>query len=219
MIAHIVSSNSIFLGEGKNNLLEEFGKDYGVYFSILSCIARGRNTRSEIEDIVGREIGGYLTNLETEYELIAKRQPLFEKSRTKNVRYELVDVFYSFWFRFIFKYSYVLEIENYSKLREIIGRDYNTFSGLMLERYFHRKAVESGEYTRLGRWWDRKGENEIDLIAEDELSEEVTFFEIKRQKSEISLTELERKAGIFLSATRPFKNARVSYKGLSMQDM
>lgn len=219
MIAHIVSPNSIFLGEGKNNLIEEFGKDYGVYFSILSCIARGRNTRSEIEDIVGREIGGYLTNLETEYELIAKRQPLFEKSRTKNVRYELVDVFYSFWFRFIFKYSYVLEIENYSKLREIIGRDYNTFSGLMLERYFHRKAVESGEYTRLGRWWDRKGENEIDLIAEDELSEEVTFFEIKRQKSEISLTELERKAGIFLSATRQFKNARVSYKGLSMQDM
>jgi len=26
----------------------------------------------------------------------------------------------------------------------------------MLERYFHRVAMESEEYTRLGRWWDRK---------------------------------------------------------------
>ena len=43
-------------------------------------------------------------------------------------------------------------------------RDYNTFSGLMLERYFHRVAMESGEFTRIGRWCDRKGENEIDMI-------------------------------------------------------
>ena len=38
--------------------------------------------------------------------------------------------FYSFWFRFIFKYSYIIEIENYAKLQEIIGRDYSTFSEL-----------------------------------------------------------------------------------------
>ena len=116
MIRHIVSPNSTFLNEGKNNLIEEFGKDYGIYFSILSCIARGKNTRSEIEDVIGKEVGGYLTNLADEYELISKRQPLFEKSANKNVRYELNDVFYSFWFRFIFKYSYVIEIENYVKL-------------------------------------------------------------------------------------------------------
>ena len=90
-------------------------------------------------------------------------------------------MFYSFWFRFIFKYSYIIEIENYAKLQEIIERDYSTFSGLMLERYFHRVAMESGEFTRIGRWWDRKGENEIDMIAEDELSDSVIFYEIKRQ--------------------------------------
>jgi AAA+ ATPase superfamily predicted ATPase len=219
MIRHIVSANSTFLTEGKNNLIEEFGKDYGTYFSILSCIARGKNTRSEIEDVIGREVGGYLTNLEKDYELIAKRQPLFEKSTTKNVRYELVDVFYSFWFRFIFKYSYIIEIENYSKLQEIISRDYNTFSGLMLERYFHGVAMESGVYTRLGRWWDRKGENEIDLIAEDELSDTVTFFEIKRQKDEISVGTLAQKADTFLRATHQFPDYRITYHPLSMEDM
>lgn len=219
MINYIVSANSPMLNEGKNSLIEEFGRDYGVYFSILSCIARGRNTRSEIEDVIGREVGGYLTNLEREYELIKKRQPLFEKSASKNVRYELDDAFYCFWFRFIFKYSYIVEIENFEKLKEIINRDYETFSGLMLERYFHAKIIESGQYTRIGRWWDRKGHNEIDLIAEDELSEQVTFHEIKRNRDEIRLSDLKTKTETFLAATHAFKGYSIENKGLSMKDM
>ena len=219
MIHYILSANSTFINEGKNNLIEEFGKDYGTYFSILSCIARGKNTRNEIEDVIGKEVGGYLTNLENDYELIAKRQPLFEKSGNKNVRYELGDVFYSFWFRFVFKYNYILEIENYAKLQEIVMRDYSTFSGLMLERYFHRVAMESGEFTRIGRWWDRKGENEIDMIAEDELTNSAIFYEIKRQMDDISLGVLKQKAEVFLQATGQFKGYKISYKGLSMEDM
>ena len=219
MIRHIISPNSTFLNEGKNNLIEEFGKDYGTYFSILSCIARGKNTRSEIEDVIGKEVGGYLTNLENEYELIGKRQPLFEQSANKNVRYELDDVFYSFWFRFIFKYSYIIEIENYGKLREIVERDYTTFSGLMLERYFHRVAMESGDYTRLGRWWDRRGENEIDMIGEDELADKATFYEIKRQKVDISIGLLKKKAELMLLATHEFKGYEIGYEGLSMEEM
>lgn len=219
MISHIVSPNSTFLGEGRNNLIEEFGKDYGTYFSILSCIARGKNTRSEIEEVIGREVGGYLTNLEKEYELIGKRQPMFENSATKNVRYEIDDVFYSFWFRFIFKYSYIIEIENYAKLQEIIDRDYNTFSGLMLERYFHRKAIESEKFTRIGRWWNRRGECEIDLIALDELSDSALFYEIKRQKSEISIGVLKQKAETFLNATHKLKGYKIEYQGLCMENM
>ena len=219
MIRHIISPNSTFLNEGKNNLIEEFGKDYGTYFSILSCIARGKNTRSEIEDVIGKEVGGYLTNLEKEYELIGKRQPLFEQSANKNVRYELDDVFYSFWFRFIFKYSYIIEIENYGKLREIVERDYTTFSGLMLERYFHRVAMERGDYTRLGRWWDRRGENEIDMIGEDELADKATFYEIKRQKADISIGLLKKKAEMMLMATHEFKGYEIGYEGLSLEEM
>ena len=151
--------------------------------------------------------------------MIRKRQPLFEKSPTKNVRYEIDDVFYCFWFRFIFKYGYILEIENYAKVREIIRRDYETFSGLMLERYFHRVVMESGQWTRIGRWWDRKGENEIDMIAEDELSDTATFFEIKRQADNINLSGLQAKANCFLTSTGQFNGYRISTQGLSMEDM
>lgn len=219
MLNQIVKADSIFLGEGKAILIEEFGKDYGVYFSILSAIARGKTSRSEIESVVGREIGGYLTKLENEYEVIAKKQPLFEKSSTKNVRYTIEDNFFIFWFRFIYKYSYMLEIDNYESMKAIINRDYETFSGLMLERYFRRVLIERKAYTRIGGWWDRKGENEIDIVAENELNNEATFFEVKRKAANIDIEVLKQKAAAFLRATGEFKGYYISYKALSMEDM
>lgn len=219
MLNQIVKADSIFLGEGKAILIEEFGKDYGVYFSILSAIARGKTSRSEIESVVGREIGGYLTKLENDYEVIAKKQPLFEKSSTKNVRYTIEDNFFIFWFRFIYKYSYMLEIDNYESMKAIINRDYETFSGLMLERYFRRVLIERQAYTRIGGWWDRKGENEIDIVAENELNNEATFFEVKRKAANIDIEVLKQKAAAFLRATGEFKGYDISYKALSMDDM
>jgi len=89
----------------------------------------------------------------------------------------------------------------------------------MLERYFHSVAMESGEFTRIGRWWDRRGENEIDMIAEDELSGHVSFYEIKRQADEISIGVLRQRAELMLQATHEFKKHDILYKGLSMENM
>ena len=219
MLNQIIKSDSVFLGEGKAILIEEFGKDFVIYFSILSAIARGKTSRSEIENTVGREIGGYLTKLENEYEVISKRQPIFEKSTTKNVRYTIVDNFFTFWFRFIYKYNYMLEIENYDALKAIINRDYETFSGLMLERYFKRVLIESKKYTRIGSWWDRKGENEIDIVAENELEGQAIFIEVKRKIENYNPDELSRKVAVFTRATGEFNNYTLTQQGLSMADM
>lgn len=219
MLNHIIKADSVFLSEGKSILIEEFGKDYGVYFSILSAIARGKTLRSEIEQIVGREIGGYLTKLENEYEVIIKNQPIFEQSSNKNIRYTIEDNFFSFWFRFIYKYNYMLEIENYDAVKTIINRDYETFSGIMLERYFKRVFIESKKYTRIGSWWNRKGENEIDIIAENELNDEAIFIEVKRKKENFDADVLNQKTAVFTRATGKFKDYTVLQKCLSMSDM
>ena len=89
----------------------------------------------------------------------------------------------------------------------------------MLERYFHRVAQESGEFTRIGRWWDRRGENEIDMIAADDLEKRVTFYEVKRQAEEISIGVLKQKAEMMLQATHEYKKYEIAYKGLSMEEM
>lgn len=49
MVESMIRIGSPFLGEGKALLVEEFGKDYGGYFTVLSSIASGRTRRTEIE--------------------------------------------------------------------------------------------------------------------------------------------------------------------------
>lgn len=52
MLNQIIRADSVFWGERKAILIEKFGKDYGVYFSILSAIARGKTSRPEIKNVI-----------------------------------------------------------------------------------------------------------------------------------------------------------------------
>ena len=219
MLDAVFERDSYFLEEGKAMLVEGFGRDYGMYFSILSLIAQGHNTRGDIEGILRCEIGGYLSKLISDYELIAKRQPLFEKSANKNVHYAICDKFLNFWFRYIYKYNYMLEVGGNDKLRELAGKNYHTYSGWALESWFRDKLVETGAYTRIGYWHDRRGENEIDIIAVDDLERRAEIYEVKRQKEDIDFSILRAKTDVFLKATGQLKGYDITYKGLSLEDM
>ena len=219
MIDGILGEHSYFFDEGKSVLVQEFGKEYGIYFSVLSAIARGITTRNEIEQLVGTSIGGYLTRLENDYGLIARRQPFGEKSANKASRYSVNDNFFAFWFRFIHRNADLIELKRFDALREILRRDYEVFSGLMLERYFRQKLAERRTFTRIGSWWDRKGENEIDIVAEDELSKRVLFAEVKRDGERISLEGLREKSAAFMRSTGKFSGWHIEYKALSLCDM
>ena len=219
MIDSIISSDSIFINEGRAILVEEFGKDYDTYFSILSAIASGNTRRNEIESIIGKEIGGYLTRLEDDYGIIKKEIPLGAKLLSKNAVYIIQDNFFTFWFRFIFKYGHIIEIGAYEQMRTLIRRDYTTFSGKMLERYFHALYAETGKYTIIDRWWDRKGENEIDMIAANEIDKTAVIYEIKRQRKNINIAELDAKVKIMLPQIAALKGFSVVTRGLDMENM
>lgn len=220
MLDYILKEDSIFITEGKNMLIEEFGKEYTNYFTILSAIARGENTRAKIEAVVNREIGGYLTKLESDYGLVSKVTPIFSKVETKNVRYRVEDNFLTFWFRFIYKYSYMLEIGRYEQLREVIVRDYPMFSGKMLERYFRAKFVEQKSFTRIGGYWDRRGECEIDLVLVNELDKTAEIVEVKRNRAKIDMDKLNEKSLHFRKVVGgDLDNYKISLRGLSMEDM
>ena len=104
-------------------LIEEFGPDYSIYFSILECIAGGDYTRGEIENRLGKaEIGGYLAKLEKYYSLINKKRPIFSKENSKQVRYCIADNFLTFWFRFIYRYQGYIESGALKLVENIIRR-------------------------------------------------------------------------------------------------
>lgn len=219
MLDVVFRPESWFLEEGRACLADEFGKDYGTYFSILSLIARGRTRRSEIEQVLGGDLGAYIKNLVEDYELVKRNQPLFDQPKSKNIALKIDDNFFTFWFRFIAHYRYMLEIGANEKLKELVKRDYSTFSGQILERYFRQKFAESGDWTRIGNWWDRKGENELDLIAEDELENRLLVAEVKRDGDRIDLEAVQKKFTTFVRATGKFKRAKPQFVALSLENM
>ena len=92
-------------------------------------------------------------------------------------------------------------------------------SGKSLENYFDEVLKESGNYTRLGYWHDRKGENEIDIVAEDELDNRIEFIEVKRQAKNCDEQILKDKSELFFKSVGAFKGYDIIYRGLSIEDM
>ena len=63
------------------------------------------------------------------------------------------------------------------------------------------------------------GENEIDIVAEDELSKRALFAEVKRDGKRISLDGLREKSETFMRSTGKFFGWRLEYRALSLDDM
>ena len=158
MIEFMVRENSPFTDEGKNLLIQEFGKNYGTYFSILSAVSGGINTQPDIMAALGdKSIGGQIKRLIDDYNVLKRVRPLGAKEGSQTVRYEIADNFLQFWFNYFERNRSMLEIKNFVGLQNIIKADYTTYSGLTLERYFRTKLAESRQYKEIISWWEIKG--------------------------------------------------------------
>ena len=165
MLDYVCRQDSYFLTEGRDMVNQEFGDDGVTYFSVLQMIADGMTRRGDIDGAMQKDMGVYLQNLEKNYNMISRLKPLLSKPNSKVSAYEISDRFLRFWFRLICPYLSLIERKQLGLVRSNIANNYERFSGRTLEQYFQAKAFESGLYTQVGNWWDRKRENEIDLIA------------------------------------------------------
>ena len=104
-------------------------------------------------------------------------------------------------------------------MHDLANRDYEVFSGRALEQYFRWKFYEEKKYTRMDSWWDRKGENEIDLVCDDEVSNRLDLFEVKRDRRRIDLELLRKKSIAFFAKNPKMRDREVSFGGLSILDM
>lgn len=184
MITFMIRENSPFTDEGKNMLIEEFGKNYGTYFSILSSISGGINTQSEIEAALGeKSIGGQIKRLIEDYSIITRQRPILAKEGTQTIRYEITDHFIRFWFNYFDRYRSLIEIKNFIGLQSIVKADYPTYSGRLLEAYFKQQFAESYQYKAIGSWWEPKdNQNEIDIVALSLEKNRAVVAEVKRQR-------------------------------------
>ena len=219
------SGDSFFMDEGRSILIQEFGKQYGTYFSILDQIAHGDVSLGEIEASLGvKSLGGHLKVLEEKYGIIRKKRPVGAKEGSQTVRFEIQDNFFRFWFRYIHRYSSLIEIQNMPALEQIMMADYTTFSGIALERWFRQRMMESHRYKLIGGWWQGGGTNakgnsddfEIDIVAET-VEGVVEAYEVKRNPQRYNPVRLREKVEVM--QRRLYRGREVKMCGVSMEEM
>ena len=217
MLNYVCRQDSYFLTEGKDIVNQEFSDEGTTYFSILQMIAEGLTRRGDIDGAMQKDMGVYLQNLEKNYNMISRLKPLLAKPNSKVTAYEISDQFLRFWFRFICPYQSLIERQQFTLIRQNIGKNYEQFSGRTLEQYFQAQAMETGFYTQVGNWWDRKGLNEIDMIALNEFDHTALAAEIKRNPKKISMSDLTGKVDSLPKSD--FGRYSFELKGLSTEDM
>ena len=216
MICDVCRPSSIFLEEGTELLVGEFGRKFQIYYSILQLIASGMTSQSEIDSVIEKNTGRYLDTLENEYSLIKKRRPMWAKPNSQGVKFYIDDCFLMFWFRFVESNRSYVELGKFNLLEEVIRKDYTQFSGLVLEKYFRQMYGEKERVTEVSQWWDSQGKNEIDLIALEDLDHHAVVAEVKRNPEKYKLKEFEEK---YQHIRKYLKGYDVNLIGLSLKDM
>ncbi len=173
------------------------------YFAILKAIAFGKTKFGDIVNFTGLSsstVSQYLDNLQTLH-IVEERHPIGELERRRNARYYISDLYFNFWFRFVYpNRSQLLDfgyIENFEE-------DYNRYLGFVFEKAaegFIKTLNLRGElpfrFTKIGRWWHRN--EEIDLVALNEKERKALFVEVKwgnlsKMETRGILKDLERKS-------------------------
>jgi uncharacterized protein len=211
-----LEKDSPFIDEGKNILIQEFGREFSQYFSILELLAAGRTSRGEIESILGTGIGGHLDRLSTTYNLVESWKPIGSKATGRLQKYHIDDNFLNFWFRFIHANRSAIEIGNFGYVRSIIDRDIGTFSGHVLERIFHQLLGVSGRFNKIGNYWENGNKNEIDVVGLNDVEKTMVIGEVKLNREKVDLHLLHVKSAKLIMA---YPDYIKEYLPLGLQDI
>ncbi len=189
--------------EGRELLIEEFGKNYHLYFSILQVIAGGETQMARIADGTGinvNSISKYLDELTSYYQVLERRIPVTEHKYEKKIgRYYIKDPALRFWFRYIFKNQSLIEIGDEKGLTAKIMNDLPTFTGRSFEELVRALLIQRNtedilpfRFTKIGGFWTRRGDIEIDIVALNEEEGKILFAECKLKGSKFARGDAQR---------------------------
>ncbi len=217
-------------------LIEEFGKEHATYYEIISAIAEGKGTQKEIADythISPSSLPPYIDELIDLLGIVEHRIPVTEDMRGKLGRYFLRDNFFRFYARFIYRNMSLYQGGRYDILTEKTLSEWNAFTGWAFEEMVREIVREefSGEYDRIGSWWNRRGD-EIDLLAlgknkglaveikNMELSMDEAMNLIEKMKEKLTLVKgLPGKMVLGVAARKVYYKDKIRSKGFYAWDL
>ena len=196
-IENKIFSKGEYLYEEVEILLREELRDPSNYMSILSAIAGGLTAFNEIYTKTGLDkslLSKYLSVLE-KLGIIEKNQPVTSTFKRKlkaiGAKYSIKDNFFDFWFRFVYTNLSELEKGNSAAISKSVQKDFPEYLGTKFERAVIGLIPHLGifQYTKIGKWWHK--EQEIDIVAVNENTNEILFCECKWKNKKADAKVLE----------------------------
>ncbi|MBI3976813.1 MAG: ATP-binding protein [Chloroflexi bacterium] len=196
--SHLLDPSGIFHREGEILIRQERDiRDAAGYNAVLAAIAAGATDWAEIANqshVDPKGLSNYLTRLQ-QLGWITQETPFGEHGRRSI--YRLADNMRKAWYRYVFRHRSALEIiDPEDAWRTLVEPDLPDYMGqLVLEevarQHLARFAARYGlpMVMGMGRWWSRKHEVEIDVVAEIH-DGSYLFGEVKWASSPVPLGEL-----------------------------
>lgn len=202
IVKNFFDSSSFLFGDALRLLSDEL-RDYSTYIQILEAIGLGYNRINEIANyafVQPKDVFFYLKVLSS-LGIVKRNIPLFSPKKSKRGLYTIDDSYFNFWFRFVSPFQAEIEIGALDAPIKNFEKQFNTYLGEIFEKISSQLLHKRGKLpfiaTRIGRWWHK--DKEIDLIALNEQSREIAFFEVKwknlsKKESIKILEELKEKS-------------------------
>lgn len=175
------------LNQEANFLLREELREVNVYFNLLKTIIDGATTLSEISSkakIDITNVNKYLNTL-MGLKLIKKIKPITAPEKENKYLYRLQDNYFRFWLSYVYPYQSEIE-ENPESVVKVLEKNYPSYMGYVFEDVC-RKLIKGLEVKvdkvglLVGSWWYK--DNEIDLTAINNATQEIIFGECKWQEN------------------------------------
>lgn len=221
MLDYIFSeSGSWFRSEGRIFLANEMRVRAPINLQILQSIAASATTWAQIQATVNEPINAHMTRLEKLFRIIERSMPIFSHASQRQAHYGIADPYFRFWLEFISPEVKQGQIERrqWEKLIHDTQLALPTFLGTTLEVWHRQQISQTGQWDQVAGWWDRKGENEIDVVAVSEAEKRLFFGECKRNLRKYDPHKLTAKVGVFLNANPQFQGYQMELKGLGVED-
>ncbi len=220
MLREGVRSGSGWLMEAQLLIAEEFRSNAQTFNELLALVAQGRARRSELAENFDVNISGHLSKLENVFGLLERVEPLGRNGAERGrIRYAVADELLDLWYAFILPNMSELKTGRFDALRDRIRLAWPAWSLRSLRRFWLRYFRSLGIFTEVGPWWDRKGLNEIDLIAINSIRERIVFAEIRRSASANDQAALEFKAEAFLTHNPEYRRYERRFLRLSLEEL
>ena len=199
-----ILSQGAFLYDEPRFLLQMELREPRVYFAILEAIATGRVRQDDLSQAVGikgASLGYYLNTLR-DLGLLERVVPVTDAdpAHSRQGRYQILDPFFRFWFRYVYRERVHLERGDTATVRQIVEDQIETLAGLAFEEICRARAWElaaEGKIPfrpeRVGQWWDAQAQ--VDVAAASD--EYVLLGECRWRSRPLGLevlAELKRKA-------------------------